>query len=63
MKRVEELAAFVRRASYDSISAQARQQLKPVSWMPWLAPSVLSTASHPFPPEQIEDFGGTKRCT
>jgi len=64
MTMVEELAAFVVRASYEDLSAEARQQLK-VRVLDSLACALGALEGEPiaYVRAQLDDFGGNPRCT
>ncbi len=64
MTRVEQLASFVVRASYDDLSKIARQQLK-IRVLDALGCAIGALEGEPIRliRAQIEDFGGTDCCT
>jgi len=64
MTQVEHLAAFVVRASYDDLSAAARQQLK-IRILDGLGCAIGALEGEPVQllRWQIRDFGGGERCT
>ena len=64
MTHVEELAAFVKRASYDALSEEARQQLK-IRILDALGCAIGALEGEPVHllKAQIDDFGGTGKCS
>ncbi len=64
MTRVEELAAFTAKASYESLSELARQQLK-VRTLDALGCALGAVEGEPIRmvKAQIEDFGGKEHCS
>ena len=64
MTRVEELAAFVKRASYDALSEDARQQLK-IRILDALGCAIGALEGEPVQilKTQLDDFGGAGKCS
>lgn len=64
MTRVEELATFVKRASFDALSEQARQQLK-IRILDALGCAIGALEGEPVHllKAQLDDFGGTGKCS
>jgi 2-methylcitrate dehydratase len=64
MTRVEELARWVARATYDNLSPAAREQLK-IRVLDALGCAIGAFDGEPIQMlrAQIDDFGGTERCT
>ncbi len=64
MTEVEQLAAFVRRASFDELSAQARTQIK-IRILDALGCAIGALDGLPVRRirEQVNDFGGVPHCT
>jgi 2-methylcitrate dehydratase len=64
MTSVEELAAFVKRATYDALSERARQQLK-IRILDALGCAIGALGGEPIHliKAQIDDFGDTGKCT
>src|SRR5262249_13347169 len=64
MTRAEQLAAFVVRASYDDLSATARQQLK-IRVLDALGCAIGALEGEPvrLVRQQAEEFGGVGHCT
>ena len=64
MTQADQLAAFVRQASYDDLSEAARQQLK-IRVLDALGCAIGALAGEPVRliREQVEDFAGTGHCT
>ena len=64
MTEVEQLAEFVVRASYDDLSEAARQQLK-IRVLNSLGCAIGAVDGEPIElvRAQLDDFGGTGRCT
>ncbi len=64
MTRVEQLGAFVSRASFDQLSPQARDQLK-MCVLDGLGCALGALGAEPMGliREQVEEFGGARLCT
>ncbi len=64
MNQVEQLSAFVAKASYDDLSAEARRQFK-VRVLDWLACAIGAAGFEPMRRlrNQIEEFGGRPLVT
>lgn len=64
MTQVEQIAAFVNRASYEDLSKQARQQLK-IRVLDALGCAIGALDSEPIRKikQQTDDFGGNGSCT
>jgi 2-methylcitrate dehydratase len=64
MTYAEELAAFVKRASYEALSQDARQQLK-IRILDALGCAIGALEGEPIRliKAQVDDFGGTGKCT
>jgi 2-methylcitrate dehydratase len=64
MTRAEQLAAFIVRAAYDRLSEAARQQLK-IRVLDSLGCAIGALDGEPIRlvRAQLDDFGGTGRCT
>ena len=64
MTRVEELATFVKRASFDALSEEARQQLK-IRILDALGCAIGALEGEPVHllKAQLDDFGGTGKCS
>jgi hypothetical protein len=64
MTNAEQLADFVRRASYEDISAKAREQLK-LRILDSLGCAIGALNGEPiqYLRDQIKDFGGNPQCT
>jgi 2-methylcitrate dehydratase len=64
MTYVEELAAFVKRASYDALSQDARQQLK-IRILDAIGCAIGALEGEPIRliKAQVDEFGGAEKCT
>jgi 2-methylcitrate dehydratase len=64
MTHVEELAAFVKRASYNALSQEARQQLK-IRILDAIGCGIGALESEPIRliRAQVDEFGGSGKCT